>query len=549
MSEKNLVTVINHSMTPGKKGVVIPIQGDIEKVGLTQFLKKFNFFKKSSKSKVSNEADRKMRAEQIVKKMISYYKEERYIPDVVVVFKVSQTNEGEANNALLNSVNFYISIAANFDAYLAPGVDKNLYYLMIKMNEEKLAEECSNLGLKMKLLNSYEYEAFDYKRITDFEPFRSRQRQEITLNVLKKLLDVDQLKEQNVIQKIYLMHTVSGAHRIKEIWLKSKRWYWPEPLTSYKEYFSEGKHLNFTAITALRQYFGEKTSFYFAWVSFYTVYLLILAVPGVVFFILNQRFQDHLLGLANLMLSIWVGLTALATTLLTERWKRKGAEIATRWGVLGLLSNTSGHKQVRKEFSGDEMISETTGYLTKYNGKSRTVLYFIASFPVLLLLLALVVATFIATYQLQDLLNDKNVLLRYLPGIINGIVITIINYLYGRFARYFVEKENHKYQSNYERSLIFKTFLFKFLNSFLGIFYIAFIQDIVQQNHKTDTLMTLPLPNNQDRPPVIVYQRSKGHDNAYLSNYLSNTLLSLVITRQISSFVASVRVTKNVKTS
>ena len=35
-------------------------------------------------------------------------------------------------------------------------------------------------------------------------------------------------------------------------------------------------------------------------------------------------------------------------------------------------------------------------------------------------------------------------------------------------------KENHKYQESYERSIILKTFIFRFLNSFIGVFYVAF---------------------------------------------------------------------------
>ena len=42
----------------------------------------------------------------------------------------------------------------------------------------------------------------------------------------------------------------------------------------------EGENQNFSSITILRLYFGEKISFYFAWKSYITCALMILAVPG-----------------------------------------------------------------------------------------------------------------------------------------------------------------------------------------------------------------------------------------------------------------------------
>jgi hypothetical protein len=51
--------------------------------------------------------------------------------------------------------------------------------------------------------------------------------------------------------------------------------------------------LNFIA-----NYYGEKMGFYFAWLSFYTSWLLIPAIPGVVLFIyqmviLNDKYQKN----------------------------------------------------------------------------------------------------------------------------------------------------------------------------------------------------------------------------------------------------------------
>jgi hypothetical protein len=47
--------------------------------------------------------------------------------------------------------------------------------------------------------------------------------------------------------------------------------------------------------------------------------------------------------------------------------------------------------------------------------------------------------------------------------------------VYQKLAKWFVEKENHKYTDTYEKSLVYKSFIFKFLNSFVSPLYTAFI--------------------------------------------------------------------------
>lgn len=46
--------------------------------------------------------------------------------------------------------------------------------------------------------------------------------------------------------------------------------------------------------------------------------------------------------------------------------------------------------------------------------------------------------------------------------------------LYSKFARYFAKKENHKFDRDYESSLIYKNIMFKFINSYLAIAYTAY---------------------------------------------------------------------------
>ncbi|KAL0966671.1 hypothetical protein UPYG_G00298140 [Umbra pygmaea] len=77
-------------------------------------------------------------------------------------------------------------------------------------------------------------------------------------------------------------------------------------------------------------YFGVKISMYFAWLGFYTNSMLYPAVIGFLLWILaeaDQTSQDICCVVFALFNVVWA-------TLFLERWKRREAELAYRWGTL-----------------------------------------------------------------------------------------------------------------------------------------------------------------------------------------------------------------------
>ena len=413
------------------------------------------------------------------------------IPDVVLKFKIDDSDL-ERKQFYLKRMDFYMQILTqtSFEVFLAPSIHRGIYLVMLKMDDLNLSKECSQLGLKMKLLNSYLHKPYDDSKRTEFEPFRSFQRQEVAINVLKKFIDLDLLMNQKVIIDYFRMHTVAGLQKIRNAWITNSKWYWPQPLNQIKDFAVEDRNQNYPAITALKQYFGEKIAFYFAFSSFLTCYLFFLAVPGLALqiYLFIRRFtaaadEDSNSTMYNTpFVAIWVLYVLVWNTVTVERWKRKNAEIATRWGIRRSddFSADADDKLVRKDFIGDECISGATGTLTKKYKVPITTITFIASLPVLIGALGGVVGSFILTNYVKTFGgNFKHgtylICFQLLAGVINGICIATLNITYSMIARWFVKKENHKYQKDYERSLIFKSFTFRFLNSFIGVFYVAFI--------------------------------------------------------------------------
>ena len=59
---------------------------------------------------------------------------------------------------------------------------------------------------------------------------------------------------------------------------------------------------------------------------------------------------------------------------------------------------------------------------------------------------------------------------------INALQIQFFNYIFNKIVVKLNNLENHRTQSDYENSLIIKSYFFQFVNSFFSLFYIAFFK-------------------------------------------------------------------------
>jgi len=61
-------------------------------------------------------------------------------------------------------------------------------------------------------------------------------------------------------------------------------------------------------------------------------------------------------------------------------------------------------------------------------------------------------------------------------GIMNAVAIVILNMIYRNIAVRMNEWENHRTETSYHDNLLFKIFLFQFVNSYTSLYYIAFFK-------------------------------------------------------------------------
>lgn len=73
-------------------------------------------------------------------------------------------------------------------------------------------------------------------------------------------------------------------------------------------------------------------------------------------------------------------------------------------------------------------------------------------------------------------LNHAKIFTSMTAALLNLIIIMILTRIYQRLAKWMVNMENPRTQTEYEDSFTFKIFLFEFVNFYSSLIYIAFFK-------------------------------------------------------------------------
>lgn len=69
----------------------------------------------------------------------------------------------------------------------------------------------------------------------------------------------------------------------------------------------------------------------------------------------------------------------------------------------------------------------------------------------------------------------------YVPGVLNGILITAFDPIWRSVSLNLTRRENHRTNQLFENSLIYKRFAFQFVSNYVSLFYIAFLRPYVDK--------------------------------------------------------------------
>ena len=186
----------------------------------------------------------------------------------------------------------------------------------------------------------------------------------------------------------------------------------------------------------IRSYFGEKIAMYFAFIGYYTMFLVPPALLGLF----------SLLPIPSLIesvpfMSLFAVYNLVWVTIFLESWKRKCATLAYKWGT----RNTAPFQEPRAAYHGDIVLSPVTDRLEqRFSNVKKLLRFYCVSVPVILFFLFLAFLTMLLYFWMEDWareyhLKNQTVVSEWvsflrIPIIVYVLIIITLNAIYRRLA-------------------------------------------------------------------------------------------------------------------
>lgn len=235
-------------------------------------------------------------------------------------------------------------------------------------------------------------------------------------------------------------------------------------------------------VNDIKNYYGEKVALYFWFLYTYTRWLGCLGLLGLIVTIIGYHELEN--SHRNYLHTAFCIITVVWSTAFMESWKRHQVIKSIEWGQVDFEEDET----TRPQFQGESQRSPVTDQNNSlYNDRSARLKYVFLGIAISfgLIVLAGVLVYLLLYWRLvsierkyflfngQDYSSD-------LFGVLTAVQIEVFNFLYYKVSVRLTDLENYKTQSQYENSLIIKTYLFEFFNSYNSIIYIAFFKQQIE---------------------------------------------------------------------
>uniref|UniRef100_A0A3Q1K3D5 Anoctamin n=1 Tax=Anabas testudineus TaxID=64144 RepID=A0A3Q1K3D5_ANATE len=196
------------------------------------------------------------------------------------------------------------------------------------------------------------------------------------INFLEGQPIIPELSARGVIQQVFPLHEQRILSQLMKSWVQA---------------VCEKQPLD-----DICDYFGVKIAMYFAWLGFYTTSMLYPAVIGFVLWMLTESDQTS----RDICCVVFALFNVVWATLFLERWKRRGAELAYKWGTLDTPAESL--EEPRPQFRGVKRCSPITGCEEFYYPPwRRRVFRWLVSLPICILCLCFVFLVMLICFELQ----------------------------------------------------------------------------------------------------------------------------------------------------
>jgi hypothetical protein len=262
-------------------------------------------------------------------------------------------------------------------------------------------------------------------------------------------------------------------------------------------------------LDSIEEYFGEKVTFYFAWLQHCSRHLLVLTVLGLIVTVCqlsSNNFDHPIRPFFAMVVMIWTFMVLL-------NWRKRSNLLAYKWGSMDYKVQET----PRPEFHGEYVVDEITKeWVVKYPQWKRWLKYSI-SVPITCFFTGLAVLLILLVHANRDLQMENYVRQRIdptstpfkfelsvtnigkkaqgievhvtremlldptywavmgaLPALL-GLCIPIMNFILMKISIMLNDFENYRTESEYRTHLIIKVFSFRFVSQFGTLYYYAVI--------------------------------------------------------------------------
>ncbi|XP_028818610.1 anoctamin-7 [Denticeps clupeoides] len=361
--------------------------------------------------------------------------------------------------------------------------------------------------------------------------FKNTQRHQILYEILARTpygktkrgeVGVDRLVAEGIFTAAYPLH--EGPYEQPRVQVDPRSLSLRQILHHYWARWSCWK--NYQPLDHIREYYGEKIALYFAWLGFYTGWLLPAAVVGTLVslfgiwlmvtdvparelcesgdtFVMCQlcsicslwnlstictTFKAGLLfdNGGTVFFSIFMSLWAVT---FLEYWKRTNAVLAHRWDCSEFEDI---EERPRPEFTALAPMTvrnPVTGAEEPYFPESSRFRRSLTGNMVIIVMIAVVLMFLIGIILYRTILSiiihrSSSGFFMFTAGriasltgsVLNLVVILLLSKLYTYLARVLTRWEMHRTQTKYEDAFILKVFIFQFVNFYSSPVYIAFFK-------------------------------------------------------------------------
>lgn len=219
-------------------------------------------------------------------------------------------------------------------------------------------------------------------------------------------------------------------------------------------------------IETLRFHFGEKIALYFAFLNTYFTSLAPAAVLGLMFWLTGEAYNP----VYAVMLILW------ACTFV-EVWRLRERKLAVRWGTTNLGNTLERRAAFRpRTVTRDPVTGETLEVYEWWRRELRV----IASLPVVLLFVVLLIATLTAIFFIEVIVAEVydgpgKGIVPLIPTILFSTCVPAIQGAWQATARALTGWENHATNRSYNSSLTIKIFGLQSLVTYGGLVLTAFV--------------------------------------------------------------------------